>query len=79
MHGRAYKQYISRSYNTSTFKAVRFDGDPYTCPCENKTKRLKGFKFRTFIGCFQVTRGSEGVKNKQNPKTRKVKNNGYLI
>ena len=31
---------------------------------KKKTKRLKGLKFRTFIGRFQVTGGSEGVKKK---------------
>ena len=29
---------------------------------KKKTKRLKAFKFCTFVGCFQVTHGSEGVK-----------------
>ena len=28
---------------------------------KKKTKRLKGFKFRTFIGRFQVTTDSEAV------------------
>ena len=26
-----------------------------------KTKRLKGFKFRTFIGRFQITAGEKGL------------------
>ena len=55
MHGRACKQYIFRSYNTSTFSAVPFDESPFTWQCQKETKMLKSFKFRNFIGCFQVT------------------------
>ena len=40
---------------TSVINTVRFDGDPFTCQCEKqKQKGLKGFKFRTFMGRFQV-------------------------
>ena len=28
---------------------------------KNKTETVKGFKFCTFIGCFQMHHGSEGV------------------
>ena len=28
---------------------------------KKKTKRLKGFKFRTFIGRFQITAGKKGL------------------
>ena len=28
---------------------------------KKKTQRLNGFKFRAFMGLFQMTRGSEGV------------------
>ena len=55
MHGHNCKQSIIRSYNTSTFNHKHFDENPFTCQCEKKTKSLKGFKFRTFIGRFQVT------------------------
>ena len=37
---------------TSTFSAIPFDESPFTCQCERKTKRLQGFKFRTFICRF---------------------------
>ena len=40
---------------TSTFNAVRFDENPFTCQCEKETKRLNGFIFRTSAGHFQVT------------------------
>ena len=38
MHVRACKQYISRSYNTSTFNAMHFDESPFTCQCEKENK-----------------------------------------
>ena len=53
MHGGACKQSIFRSCNTSTFNAMCFDENPFTCQCEKEKKRLKGFKFRTVIGRFQ--------------------------
>ena len=31
VHGHPCKQYIFRSYNTSTFKVMRFDDNPFTC------------------------------------------------
>ena len=55
MHGRTCKQYIFRSYNTSTFNAMRFDEILSHASAKKKTKRLKGFKFRTFNYRFQVT------------------------
>jgi len=58
MHGGACKKYIFRSYNTSTFSVMPFDENPFTRQCgkeKRKEKRLKGFKFLTFIGRFQVT------------------------
>ena len=39
MYGYAYKQYIFKSYNTSTFNAVRFDENPFTCHCEKEDKK----------------------------------------
>ena len=32
-----------------------FGENPFTCQSKKKTKTLKGFKFRTFNYCFQVT------------------------
>jgi len=62
MDGCACKQYIFRSYNTSTFNAVSLDENPLTSECEKENK--KDLKFCTFNGRFQVTLGSEGVKSK---------------
>ena len=39
MHGRGYKQYVFRSYNTSTFSAMRFDESPFTCQWEKEDKK----------------------------------------
>ena len=65
MLGRAYSEYISRSYNTSTFRATRFDKKVLSHASAKKaTKGLKGLKFHTFIGRFQWHHGSEGVKSK---------------
>ena len=38
MDGPAYKQYILKSYNTSTFNAVRSDEQLFSCQCENEDK-----------------------------------------
>ena len=46
MHGHACKQYIFRSYSTSTFSAMRFYENSFTCQSEKDGKRLKGFKCR---------------------------------
>ena len=54
MHGRASKQYISRSYNTSTFNAKRFDEVLSQDSAKKKKKKVEGFKFRTLIGRFQM-------------------------
>ena len=56
MHGRPCKEHIFWSYNkTSTFNAKHFDENPAHASAKKKTKRLKGFIFRIFIGHFQVT------------------------
>ena len=39
MHKRTYKQYIFESYNTSTFNAMHFDENPFTCQYEKENKR----------------------------------------
>ena len=57
VYGNAYKHYIFRTHNTSTFNAMRFDENPFKCQCEREDKRVKCFRFCTFIGRFQVTSG----------------------
>ena len=34
---------------------MSFDENPFTCHAKQKTNILKGFKFSSFIGRFQVT------------------------
>ena len=41
MHGRAWEQYIFRSYNTYTFNAVCFDQTYFTCRCEKENKKAE--------------------------------------
>ena len=31
---------------------MRFDEIPLTCQCKKEDERVKGFKFRTFLGSF---------------------------
>ena len=52
MHGRACKQYIFRSYNTSIFSAVSFDGDPFTYQCEKEDKKAEVFQISHIYGSF---------------------------
>ena len=59
MHGRACKQYIFRSYNTSIFNSA-FDEDPFTCQCEKEDKKAEGFEILHFYGSF--SNGSMAVK-----------------
>ena len=62
MHGRAYKQYIFRSYDASTFSAMRFDENPLTWQCETRRqKRLKGFRFGSFVGRFSDIKAVKGL------------------
>ena len=63
IHRRAYKEYIFRSCNTSTFRATRFDKNPSYASAKKKAKRLTGLKFRTLVGRFQWHHDSEGVKS----------------
>ena len=44
---------ISPGPVTSIFNAMCFDKNPFTCECEKEDK--KSFKFRTFLGRFQMT------------------------
>ena len=52
MHGCAWKQYIFRSFNTSTFNAVTFDENPFTRQCEKEDKNAKGFQILQFYWLF---------------------------
>ena len=38
---------------TSIFNAMRLDENSFTCECEKEDKKV--FKFRTFMGRFQMT------------------------
>ena len=40
------------SYNTCTFKALRFDENPFTCQCENEIKKAEGFQISHFHWSF---------------------------
>ena len=42
MPERTCKQFIFRSYNTSTFNAMRFDANPFSCQCEKEDKEAEG-------------------------------------
>ena len=48
MYGRAYKQCIFQSYNTSTFNAVPFDENPFTRHSEKEDKKAEGFQISHF-------------------------------
>ena len=37
---------------TSNFKAMRFDGDPFTCQCEKEDKKASGLQISHFYGSF---------------------------
>ena len=52
MDGRAYKQCIFRSYNTSTFNVMRFDKNLFTCQCEKKDEKAKGLQIWPFYWSF---------------------------
>ena len=54
MHTRACKQYIFRSYNTSTFNAMPFDGDPLTCRCEEEDKKAEEFQISQLYWLFSI-------------------------
>ena len=67
MHGPACKQYISQSRNASIFNAKRFDEVLSQASAKKpENKNVKGFKFHTFIGRFQIlltTQSSEDEAN----------------
>ena len=39
MHGRAYKEYIFRTYNIFSFSAIRYDESLYTYQCEKEDRK----------------------------------------
>ena len=60
MHGRASKQYIFQSYNSSTFNVMRFSANPFSCSCEKEDRRLKGFVshfYWSFSSDFTAVKG----------------------
>ena len=48
VHGRACKQHVFWLYITSTFNAIRFDENPFTCQCEKENKKAKRFRISRF-------------------------------
>ena len=62
MHGPACTQYIFQSYYTSSFNAMRFDGAPFTCQCENENeKAYKSFQVGLLTVVLKWHHSSEGV------------------
>ena len=43
LYGSTSKQYIFPFYNTSTFSAMHFDENPFTCQCKKENKKAEGF------------------------------------
>ena len=52
MQGRACEQYIFWSYNATTFNAMHFDEDPFTCQCEKEDKKAYGLQILHFYWSF---------------------------
>ena len=52
MHGPCRKQYIFRSCNTSTLKAMRFDKTTFTCLCKKEDKKTHGFQSSHIYSLF---------------------------
>ena len=66
MHGCACKQCIFWSYNTSTFNAMRFDENLFTCQCGRK-KKAYGFQISHFSWSFSSDiRAVKGLKEYHN-------------
>ena len=62
MRGRACKPYIFRSYNTSTFSAMRLDKNPFTRRCEKRMQKgVRVWDFALLWLVFKWRHGSEGV------------------
>ena len=57
---------VSGSINTSTFNAMRFDEDLFTCQCEKRKQRgLSVSKFALIIGRFNDTVAVKGLTDRQ--------------
>ena len=52
MHGHACKLYIFQSHKASTFEAMHFDEDPFTCQCKNENKKAQEFQISHFYWLF---------------------------
>ena len=66
MHGCACEQYMFRSYDASTFTAMTFDENPFTCHTKKEVPNPKRSQVSQWVLLvFKWHRGREGVKNKQ--------------
>ena len=85
MHGRASKQDIFRSCDTSTFNATRLDERPFTCRCEKSHKKAEGFQISHFHWPFssdiKVVKGlmRYGLVGDENPICQCKTMNPFLI
>ena len=61
MHRHTCKQHVFRSYNISTFNAMRFDENPVTWECEKDNIMAWVSNFALFVVVFTWHCGSEGV------------------
>ena len=52
MHARTCKQFIFRSFNTSTFSATYFDDSPFTCRYKKEGKKAEGLQILYFYWSF---------------------------
>ena len=61
-HGRACKQYVCRSCNTPSVKAMRFDDNLSTCQCEKEDKKAERFQishlYSSFSSVFMAVKDS---------------------
>ena len=65
MCGRTCKQYIVRSYSTSTFNGISFDENSFTFQCEKEDKNAHGFKILQFYWSFSSeTMAVKGLKQR---------------
>ena len=56
MHGQACKQFIFRSFDASTFNAMSFDENDFTCQCgggkeDNNSKEFQISQFYWLFSC----------------------------
>ena len=67
MHGRACKECIFWSCNTSASNAVHFDENPFTCQVKRRQKGSRVSNFALLLVIFKWHHGSEGVKKTTPP------------